>query len=36
MGTGNGNGVYFVSPAEVGTLEHLESEIAARISGAGE
>jgi len=36
MGTGNGNGVYFVSPTEVGTLEHLESEIAARISGAGE
>jgi len=36
MGTGNGNGVYFVPPAEVGTLEHLESEIAARISGAGE
>jgi exodeoxyribonuclease V beta subunit len=27
MGTENGNGVYFVSPAEVGTLEHLESEI---------
>jgi exodeoxyribonuclease V beta subunit len=33
MGTGNGNGVYFVSPAEIGTLEHLESEIKARISG---
>ena len=33
MGIGNGNGVYFVSPAEVGTLEHLESETAARISG---
>jgi exodeoxyribonuclease V beta subunit len=32
MGTGNGNGVYFVSPAEVGTLENLESEITARIS----
>ena len=31
MGTGNGNGVYFVSPTEIGTLEHLESEIAARI-----
>ena len=28
MGTGNGNGVYFVSPTEIGTLEHLESEIA--------
>jgi len=33
MGTGNGNGVYFVSPAEVGTLAQLESEIATRISG---
>ena len=33
MGTGNGNGVYFVSPAELGTLEHLETEIADRISG---
>ncbi len=33
MGTGNGNGVYFVSPAELGTLEHLEAEITARISG---
>jgi exodeoxyribonuclease V beta subunit len=31
IGTGNGNGVYFVSPAEVGTLEHLESEITDRI-----
>jgi len=27
MGTGNGKGVYFVSPAEMGTLEHLETEI---------
>ena len=35
MGTGNGNGVYFVSPAEVGTLELLESEIADQMSGAG-
>ena len=33
MGTGNGNGVYFVSPADLGTLEHLESEITTRISG---
>ncbi len=33
METGNGNGVYFVSPAEVGTLEQLESEITARIAG---
>jgi exodeoxyribonuclease V beta subunit len=33
MGTGNGNGVYFVSPAEVGSLESLESEITSRISG---
>jgi exodeoxyribonuclease V beta subunit len=36
MGTGNGNGVYFVSPAEVGTLENLESEIRGQISGAVE
>ena len=36
MGTGNGNGVYFVSPAEVGTLEHLESEISGQISGTVE
>lgn len=27
MGAENGNGVYFVSPAEMGPLEHLESEI---------
>ncbi len=33
MGTGNGNGIYFVSPAKMGTLEDLESEITARISG---
>jgi exodeoxyribonuclease V beta subunit len=33
MGTGNGDGVYFVSPSEVGNLTQLESEIAARISG---
>jgi hypothetical protein len=32
MGTGNGNGVYFVSPTEIGTLEDLESEIGGRIS----
>ncbi len=32
MGTGNGNGVFYVAPSEVGTLENLESEIAARIS----
>ena len=36
MGTGNGNGVYFVSPPELDTLEHLESEITARISGTVE
>jgi len=35
MGTGNGNGIYFVSPAEVGTLEYLESEILAQIAGNG-
>lgn len=34
MGTGNGNGVYFVPPAELGTLAHLESEITARLSGS--
>jgi len=33
MGTGHGNGVYFVSPAEVGTVEDLESEITGQISG---
>ena len=33
MGTENGDGVYFVSPSEVGTLEQLGLEIAARISG---
>ena len=32
-GTGSGNGIYFVSPADMGTLEHLESEITARMSG---
>jgi exodeoxyribonuclease V beta subunit len=36
MGTGNGNGVYFVSPAEVGALENLESEIRGQISGTVE
>jgi exodeoxyribonuclease V beta subunit len=36
MGTGNGNGVYYVSPHEVGTLERLESEITARIFGTVE
>lgn len=33
MGTGNGDGVYFVPPAEVGPLAHLEAEIAARVFG---
>jgi exodeoxyribonuclease V beta subunit len=32
MGTGDGNGVFYVAPAELGTLKDLESEIAARIS----
>ena len=36
MEAGSGNGVYFVSPAELGSLEHLESEITARISGTVE
>ena len=36
MEAGNGSGVYFVSPPEIGTLEHLESEITARISGTVE
>jgi len=35
METGNANGVYFVSPADLGSLEHLEAEISARISGTG-
>ena len=34
MGTGNGKGVYFVSPREMGSFEDLESEITARLSGA--
>ena len=34
METGNGAGVYFVSPADLGSLEHLETEIADTISGA--
>jgi len=29
------NGVYFVPPAELGPLEHLEADISARISGPG-
>ena len=33
MAAGSRNGVYFVSPAELGSLEHLESEITARITG---
>ncbi|MGD8292548.1 MAG: UvrD-helicase domain-containing protein, partial [Desulfobacterales bacterium] len=32
MGTGDGNGVFYVAPTEVGALEDLESELAARIS----
>ena len=27
MGTGNGNGIYYISPEKVGRLEHLEEEI---------
>lgn len=33
MGCGNGNGVYYVAPGEVGRLEHLEAEIANQIAG---
>ncbi len=33
MSPGNGDGVYFVPPAEVGTLDQLESEIAGLLSG---
>ncbi|CAB5105387.1 Exodeoxyribonuclease V beta chain (EC [Olavius algarvensis associated proteobacterium Delta 3] len=33
MGTGNGKGVYFVSPLEVGYLEDLEAEITGWMSG---
>lgn len=37
MGTGNGNGIYYVSPKDVGRLKHLEKEIEAavhRVQGA--
>lgn len=33
MGTGNGNGIYYVAPGDVGRLEHLEEEIANQIAG---
>jgi hypothetical protein len=33
MSPGNGDGVYFVPPSEVGTLDQLESEIAGLLSG---
>jgi exodeoxyribonuclease V beta subunit len=35
MGSTTGDGVYFVSPAQMGPLEHLEAEIASRIFAAG-
>jgi len=35
MKPGSANGVYFVSPDELGSLEHLEAEISARVSGPG-
>jgi exodeoxyribonuclease V beta subunit len=35
MEPGSENGVYFVSPAELGALEHLEADISARVSGPG-
>ena len=34
MGTGKGNGIYFVAPDEVGPLERLEAEITAQITEA--
>jgi len=34
MGSGNGNGIYYVAPEDVGSLEHLEEEIATGIVGA--
>ena len=36
MGTGNGNGVYFVAPAELGSLAKLEAEISALTAGPSE
>jgi len=33
MGSGNGNGIYYVAPGDVGRLEHLEEEIADQIAG---
>ncbi len=36
MGAGKGDGVYFVSPAEVGALDRLELEIAGLLSGTGD
>ena len=33
MGSGNGNGIYYVAPGNVGRLEHLEEEIANQIAG---
>ena len=33
MGSGNGNGIYYVTPDDVGGLEHLEEEIANQIAG---
>ena len=33
MGSGNGNGIYYVAPGNIGRLEHLEEEIANQIAG---
>ena len=33
MGFGNGNGIYYVAPNDVGRLEHLEEEISNQIAG---
>jgi len=34
MGSGNENGIYYVAPGDVGSLEHLEEEISRQIAGA--
>jgi exodeoxyribonuclease V beta subunit len=36
MGSGNGQGVYYVAPGAIGPLARLESEVAAQISKHGQ
>ena len=33
MGSGSGNGIYYVAPGDVGRLQHLEEEISNQIAG---